>query len=553
MDFSEALPCSNTAKQSSKERWFSPDGRFLASKDKYRLYIREAFSLEIIQVITCLDMISLLQWSPDSTMLLCAQNKRNIVQIFSVHDTEWTCKIDEGLAGLSHACWAPDSRHVLTTTDFQLRTTVWSLLTANSSNTSSTSSNNPVGYIQFPKQTSSGLQFSHNGRYLAVVERRNFKDFVSVYCTEGWERIQHFEIDTEDCVGVLWSPDDRYVAVWGSMLEYRVCVYSAYGSHMTTFTAYEHALGVKCVEWSPSGRFLAVGSYDESVRVLNVINWQVIFEGVHSTPVKTDGVVVYTEEQDNASLAKHAEAELERKHASLQKDIFAAEEKLLSAGGSVLDEEDDLLLEEDSKHGTDKCSEEEAEFRKQLSSLKAMASQDTASAGNTDVAGGERGGGGGKGRRGRREHATRLPVSVSLNTTAVSESNQAAEDDDRMRFCPSRYAIDSVPSAIASTTPAADKPEPKLGVGLVRWSPDENFLATRNDNMPKAVWVWDMRRLALSSVLKQQHLARDFAWDPSRNRLLLAANTAKLYMWSPEGCSVVDVPGGDFVVRKLQW
>ena len=34
---------------------------------------------------------------------------------------EWTCKIDEGSAVLVSAYWSPDSRHILTTADFQLR------------------------------------------------------------------------------------------------------------------------------------------------------------------------------------------------------------------------------------------------------------------------------------------------------------------------------------------------------------------------------------------------------------------------------------------------
>ena len=49
------------------------------------------------------------------------------------------------------------------------------------------------------------------------------------------------------------------------------------------------------------------------------------------------------------------------------------------------------------------------------------------------------------------------------------------------------------------------KPElvanPKMGVGLVAWSPNSQYLATRNDNMPRVLWVWDMQTLALKTVL----------------------------------------------------
>ena len=34
---------------------------------------------------------------------------------------DWTCKIDEGLAGLTAVRWSPDGRHILSTADFQVR------------------------------------------------------------------------------------------------------------------------------------------------------------------------------------------------------------------------------------------------------------------------------------------------------------------------------------------------------------------------------------------------------------------------------------------------
>ena len=37
-------------------------------------------------------------------------------------------------------------------------------------------------------------------------------------------------------------------------------------------------LGVRSVEWHPSGRFLAVGGYDDAVRILNDISWTASYE-----------------------------------------------------------------------------------------------------------------------------------------------------------------------------------------------------------------------------------------------------------------------------------
>ena len=37
------------------------------------------------------------------------------------------------------------------------------------------------------------------------------------------------------------------------------------GKLMSTYSAYDFALGIKSVSWSPSSQFLVIGSYDQSV------------------------------------------------------------------------------------------------------------------------------------------------------------------------------------------------------------------------------------------------------------------------------------------------
>lgn len=58
--------------------------------------------------------------------------------------------------------------------DFNIRLTVWSLV-----NKSST-------YLKAPKFPSKGLTFSPDGGFMALAERRECKDFVSVFSTAAW-------------------------------------------------------------------------------------------------------------------------------------------------------------------------------------------------------------------------------------------------------------------------------------------------------------------------------------------------------------------------------
>ena len=143
MNFSDSFNCNNRLCH------FSPDGTSLAHVDgHYKLFIRNARSLTVQQMFTCLDEISHISWSPDSSMVLCAMYKRARVQIFSLENTDWTCKIDEGSYGLVSAVWSSDSLSVLTTSEFNLRITVWSLTTKS------------VAYIKYPKAIPAPIQFS---------------------------------------------------------------------------------------------------------------------------------------------------------------------------------------------------------------------------------------------------------------------------------------------------------------------------------------------------------------------------------------------------------
>ena len=65
---------------------------------------------------------------------------------------------------------------------------------------------------------------------------------------------------------------------------------------ISRYTAYENALGVRTMAWSSSGEFLAVGSFDNSARLLNSFTWRNVAEYPHPrTASSTNGVFVYEE------------------------------------------------------------------------------------------------------------------------------------------------------------------------------------------------------------------------------------------------------------------
>lgn len=75
---------------------------------------------------------------------------------------------------------------------------------------------------------------------------------------------------TRDLSGLCWAPDDSVITIWDTPVEYKVAIYTVTGYCLTSYSAHQWALGVKCVAWSPSSQLLAIGSYDEDVSYLPI-------------------------------------------------------------------------------------------------------------------------------------------------------------------------------------------------------------------------------------------------------------------------------------------
>lgn len=111
-----------------------------------------------------------------------------------------------------------------------------------------------------------------------------------------------------------------------------------------------------------------------------------------------------------------------------------------------------------------------------------------------------------------------------------------------------------MPVSFQYIKPVADRANPKMGIGMLAFSPDNCFLATRNDNIPNAVWIWDIQKLKLFVVLEQLCAIQSFQWDPRQPRLAVCTGNSKVYLWSPAGCVSVQVPTeGDFQIVSLCW
>lgn len=126
----------------------------------------------------------------------------------------------------------------------------------------------------------------------AAVALTDVSDGAAAGVVSGWAPIGAWPISPADTAGIAWAPDGHSVVVWDSPLAYHVTLYSLTGTRLWGVdvdgstaavadgvlggerrpppppAAFAGGLGVSDVAWSPSGRLLAVASYDLAVRVL---------------------------------------------------------------------------------------------------------------------------------------------------------------------------------------------------------------------------------------------------------------------------------------------
>ncbi|KAL0111798.1 hypothetical protein PUN28_013170 [Cardiocondyla obscurior] len=154
---------------------FSRNGAYLAVAFQTNLLIKDAATLNTFQSFEFGDVIQLMKWSLNSEYILCANTKRAIVQVYSIHNPQWKCKLTEGSAGLQSVSWAQDSKHILSIADFNILISIWNL------------EEQTVSYIQNVKSSSfDELHFSPNGERLAIIITEEGQDVVAIYKTENW-------------------------------------------------------------------------------------------------------------------------------------------------------------------------------------------------------------------------------------------------------------------------------------------------------------------------------------------------------------------------------
>lgn len=81
-----------------------------------------------------------------------------------------------------------------------------------------------------------------------------------------------------------------------------------------------------------------------------------------------------------------------------------------------------------------------------------------------------------------------------------------------------------------------------MNAGRLSWSADGQYLASRNDNQPHTLWIWDIANSCLAVALVLRTPVMALVWDPNESRLAVVTGGSCLYLWTPRGASCVHLP-----------
>ena len=264
---------------------FSPNSKFFAISKGLELLVYDNKSLKPLQTFSFCDFIEDIQWSKNSKLILVGLYKRSRCEIRNIENPKWYCSIDEGVQGMKYALFSPDSFHILTISDHNIKLSIRSLI------------DKSLLYINYPKFSKKGLSFTSKGNFMALAERNEAKDIIGIYYVNKWTCIKKFLPQTDDLQDVKWSYDNSALLIPDSPTLCILYIYSPLGDLISKIELYQYKMGIKTLDISPNGHYICLGLYDESVRIFNNISYTCVTIFEHDKEILNDLSVNYYKEE----------------------------------------------------------------------------------------------------------------------------------------------------------------------------------------------------------------------------------------------------------------
>ena len=248
-------------KKYSGQITFSPNSQYFALNKELVLLIYNSKTLELICKFFFNDLIQDIQWSPDSSLILIGLYKSGIVQVKKLNNSFWICEINEGIKGIKYARFSPDSEHVITISELNVKMTIRSLL------------DKSTYFIKCPKFAKKGIDFTKNNKFMILAEKNGINDCVGFYYLTNWLCIKRFDTQTEDLQDIKWSYDNSTIIVQDLN---KILIYSPMGKLKKIYEDKTNPYNLYIKNIIINKRYLFISCYNQSLQLLNYPNFVLV-------------------------------------------------------------------------------------------------------------------------------------------------------------------------------------------------------------------------------------------------------------------------------------
>ena len=209
--------------------------------------------------------LTLMRWNNRQRILL---TNGETVHVYDLEQPKWKAKIDSiggSLGKCSQLYFGADAEELLIFSVFGIKLNVWSLRTGK---------NYEIKDPKFPSARS--YSYRPETGHFALLSRPAAYDILTIHAPGSYEVLATAILPTVDAQRIRWSPDGRWIALSDcASAGTNLFIYTADGQ---MYRAYKGGaiddvagLGIRTMEWSPNGKHLAIGGFDNRVILLNSI------------------------------------------------------------------------------------------------------------------------------------------------------------------------------------------------------------------------------------------------------------------------------------------
>lgn len=170
---------------------FSPNSEFFVHFHEKNVTVtsslmqisNSAVDTKQINQISLADPVKQAEISSNSKYVAVLVPNKCLIYVYAIESKQPAAKIEDFQAGITSMYWVKNSLQLMVFSELLYKVSIYNLV------------DKKVAYLKYPKfSTPNGHAFSSDGKFLAMLEKNDNKDCLTVYYTLDWSIVNAFKL-----------------------------------------------------------------------------------------------------------------------------------------------------------------------------------------------------------------------------------------------------------------------------------------------------------------------------------------------------------------------